>query len=312
MTLSQEMLEGLLDWLPDGVSLIEVGPVHRVVYANRAYARITGLDRTTLTGSASRLFGEAIESTVRAQLEAAIVASRECRVLFRDRRADGTEFWHDVQLRPAEPGPLAGHILAVHREAGARVAGRADAAAVEVVQRVDVLTGLATRLWCEQMLARDCSAAGREGRALTLFVVHIDALDRYAETFGRQGADACERRIGRALAAAFRRASDCLTHWESGRFLAFASAMTLEQASAHGATLLARMRELRIHHPRSTTGRYLTASVGVGWGVPGRQGGEQALIAAALSALEIAQGEGGDRVRSVPLPSDGPEGGASA
>lgn len=78
--------------------------------------------------------------------------------------------------------------------------------------------------------------------------------------------------------------------------------MTFEQASAHGATLLARVRELRIHNPRSTAGRYLTASVGVGWGVPGRQGGEEALVAAAVSALEVAQGEGGDRVRTATLP----------
>lgn len=302
MTLSQEMLEELLDGFPDGVSLIEAAPGHRVVYVNRACARMTGGDRTSLTGAPARLFGESVDATLRAQLEAAITESRQMRVLFRDRRADGSEFWHDVQVQPAGAGPLAGHVLVVHRESGARTAGRPDASAAEVIQRIDVLTGLATRMWCEQMLARDCSAAGREGRALAVFVVHIDALERYAETFGRNGADASERRVARALAGAFRRASDCLAHWEAGRFLAFAAAMTFEQASAHGATLLARVRELRIHNPRSTAGRYLTASVGVGWGVPGRQGGEQALVAAAVSALEVAQGEGGDRVRTATLP----------
>lgn len=303
MKLSQEMLENLLDGFPDGVSLVEAAPGHRVVYVNHAGARMSGGDRAALTGAPSRLFGESVEATVRGQLEAAIAESRQARVLFRDRRADGAEFWHDVQLQPAGAGPLAGLFLALHREAGARTAGRPDTAAADVIQRVDVLTGLATRMWCEQMLARDCSAAGREGRALAVFLVHIDALERYAETFGRSGADAGERRVARTLAGAFRRASDCLAHWEAGRFLAFASAMTFEQASAHGTTLLARVRELRIHNPRSPTGRYLTASVGVGWGVPGRQGGEEALVAAAVSALGLAQGEGGDRVRTATLPA---------
>jgi diguanylate cyclase (GGDEF)-like protein/PAS domain S-box-containing protein len=306
MSLTPELLEGLLNALPDGVSLIEAGPGHRVVYLNDAAARLAGNDRAQLTGAPSRLFAESVEAAARAQLTEALSQQREVRVLFRDRRGDGTSFWHDVQLRPVAQGPLAGHALVVHREAGARTSGRADAAAAEIIQRVDVLTGLATRLWCEQMLVRDCSAAGREGRPLTLFLVHIDALERYAETFGRSGADACERRVGRALAAAFRRASDCLAHWEPGRFLAFASAMSLEQASTHAATLLARVRELRIHHPRSTAGRYLTASIGVGWGVPGRHGGEQALIAAAQMALGTAQGAGGDCVHAATLPQEQP------
>lgn len=178
---------------------------------------MTGGDRT---GTPARLFGESVDATLRAQLEAAITESRQMRVLFRDRRADGSEFVrHDVQVQPAGAGQPAGHVIVVHRESGAR-AGRPDASAAEVIQRIDVLTGLATRMWCEQMLARDCSAAGREGRALAVFVVHIDALERYAETFGRNGADASERRVARALAGAFRRASDCLAHWEAGRFLA--------------------------------------------------------------------------------------------
>lgn len=303
MPLSLEMLEGLLNALPDGVSLIEAAPGHRVLYVNDAAARLAGVERAQLTGAPSRLFAEGVEATARTQLADALEQCREVRVLFRDRRADGTSFWHDAQLRPVAQGALAGHALVVHREAGARTAGRADAAAAEVVQRVDVLTGLATRMWCEQMLVRDCSAAGREARPLTLFLVQIDSLERYAETFGRSGADACERRVARTLAAAFRRASDCLAHWEQGRFLAFASAMTLEQASAHAATLLARVRELRIHHPRSATGRYLTVSVGVGWGVPGRQGGEQALIEAAEAALRTARSEGGDQMRAMPLAS---------
>ena len=82
--------------------------------------------------------------------------------------------------------------------------------------------------------------------------------------------------------------------------------MSPEQAAAHAATLLARVRELRIHHPRSTTGRYLTASIGVVCGTPQRQDGEQKLMVAATSALEVARGEGGDRVRSAALPEQDP------
>lgn len=295
MTLTLEMLASLLDALPDGVSLLEPEDGRRVVYANAAYARMTGVPVAALVGHGSRLFSEAVDTLARSQLESAVTDVREARVLFRDRRADGATFWHDVQLKPLVEGPLAGHVLAVHRETGARSAGRGEAAPTEVIQRIDVMTGLASRAWCEQMITRDASAAAREGRPLTLFVIQIDALDRYAETFGRSGADACERRIARALGTAFRRASDCLARWEAGRFVALASAMNLEQAEAHAGTLLARVRELRIHHPRVTTGRYVTVSIGVVCGTPPRDAGDRALQDAAFAALARAQGEGGDR-----------------
>ena len=109
MTLSQEMLEALLDGFPDGVSLVEAAPGHRVVYVNHAGARMNGGDRAVLTGAPSRLFGESVEATVRGQLEAAIAESRQARVLFRDRRADGAEFWHDVQLQPAGAAAITPH-----------------------------------------------------------------------------------------------------------------------------------------------------------------------------------------------------------
>lgn len=301
MTLTLEMLASLLDALPDGVSLLEPEGRHRVVYANAAYARMTGIPVAALVGHESRLFSEAVDTLARSQLEAAVTDVREARVLFRDRRADGASFWHDAQLRPLSEGALAGHVLAVHREAGARTAGRGDAAPAEIIQRIDVLSGLASRAWCEQMLSRDASAAAREQRPLTLFVIHIDALDRYAETFGRSGADACERRIARALGTAFRRASDCLARWESGRFVALASAMNPEQATAHADTLLARVRELRIHHPRVTTGRYVTVSVGVACGTPPRDAGDRALLDTAFEALAVAQGDGGDRAQARAL-----------
>jgi diguanylate cyclase (GGDEF)-like protein len=296
MVTTQDMLASLLDALPDGVSLLAPDAGHRVVYANAAYVRMTGVPLAALVGHGSPLFAAAVDALARSQLESAVTGTRAARVLFRDRRADGASFWHEVQLEPLGPGPLAGHWLALHREAGARTATRGDAAPAEVIQRGDVMTGLASRAWFEQVIARDAAAAAREARPLTLFAIHIDALERYAETFDRSGADACERRIARALGTAFRRASDCLARWDSGRFVALAAAMNPEQAGAHAETLRTRVRELHIHHPRLAVGRCVTISIGVACGAPPRDAGAQALQDAAFAALAAAQGEGGDRI----------------
>jgi diguanylate cyclase (GGDEF)-like protein/PAS domain S-box-containing protein len=296
-------LRQLLAALPDALSLVDASsPDLPVVWVNHAFEQLTGYSAAELVGRTLRLLeGEDRDQPGLRKLRQAIVAGQETTALLHNVRRDGSAFWQQVHLLPLRDsaGRLT-HWAGVHREAvprahAGRHAPRPDAAQLELVPRDDLLTGLHTRAWFESVLERDWGTARREGRRLALFVVDVDSLGSYNDTFGRAGGDACLKRVGRTLATGFKRASDLLARWEHGTFVGLAMGLDEAAATAHAAVLLGRVRDLHIHHPRSTVARYVTVSIGVATGTPGRDDAVGVLVAAGFDALRESQASGGDR-----------------
>ena len=75
--------------------------------------------------------------------------------------------------------------------------------------------------------------------------------------------------------------------------------MTLDHATKHAESVLARVRDLAIHHPRSAVSRFLTMSAGVVTLTPDQDSTPEKLIAAAQDALQKARDEGRNRAFSV-------------
>ena len=312
----REALRELLAALPDALSLVDASsPELPVVWVNHAFEELTGYTAADLIGRNLRLLeGEDRDQPGLRRLRQAISSGQETTALLHNVRRDGSTFWQQVHLLPLRDG--AGrltHWAGVHREAvprsqAARPASRAPGAQLELVPRDDLLTGLHTRAWFEQLLERDWGTARREGRRLTLFVADVDALGSYNDTFGRAGGDACIKRVARTLATGFKRASDLLARWEQGTFVALATGLDEAAAAAHAAALLARIHDLRMHHPRSAVGRYVTLSMGVAVATPAREQDAGALVEAGFSALRDSQSGGGNRctVRIVDLATPRP------
>ena len=93
-----------------------------------------------------------------------------------------------------------------------------------------------------------------------------------------------------------RRASDLMARVEGGRFIGLSTGLPAEQARRHGETLVARVRELHMHHPHSPVARFVTVSVGVAQCVPAPQATPEALLEAAHQALGDARAAGRNRV----------------
>jgi diguanylate cyclase (GGDEF)-like protein len=180
--------------------------------------------------------------------------------------------------------------LALHYRPSARGAPGALAAAV------DRATGLSTPEHLLEVLRRDWSIGQRDGRTVTVMRFDLDSYRDYFEVFGRVATENVLRQIGRTLGSAMRRTSDVVSRIGDDEFVVLGVAMEQTGALLHAEGILARIRALAIHHPRSRTGRYLTASAGVVTTVPPRSLSCEALLEAAQHAVARAKQGGGNRV----------------
>ena len=182
--------------------------------------------------------------------------------------------------------------LALYYRPLARSAPGALAAALERT------SGLSTREHLMEVLRRDWSIGQRDGRTLTVIHFDIDAWREYLEVFGRVASENALRQVGRTIATATKRASDVVAQFGDTGFVVLGVAMEPVGARQFTEQIIARVRSLAIHHPRSPAGRYLTMSAGVITASPPRERGCEAILAAAAQALMRAQSAGGNRVES--------------
>ena len=312
-TLALEVFHRLVEReLPDGVVICErSNDGWPVLFSNRAFERLTGYSEHELRGRDLRLLqGQDREQEQRRRIGQAVTDGTSCRVLMRNYRSDGTQFWNEFVLVPLndDAGNVT-HFVSFHRDAGERMrleprpAGNhanAGAAAGNSAPagagRDDRLTGLYGRGYFDELVRRDWAVAQRDGLRLALVVFDIDALGVYNETFGKPAGDSCIKRVGRAIASCLRRGSDLTARLEGGTIAALIHSMTVEQALPFANSIVERVREQRIHHPRSSVFKYVTVSGGLVSVVPGPQDEFDKFIGHARASLKEAKAAGRNRV----------------
>jgi diguanylate cyclase (GGDEF)-like protein/PAS domain S-box-containing protein len=294
----------LLDSSPEGVALVDAqNPEHPVVYVNRGFESLTGYAAADLVGKNLRLLqAEDRDQDARHRLREALSRGETCRALLRNYRKDGTVFWNEmtvVPLRDAE-GRIT-HFAGHHRDAGERLridpklsrdAWSGVQQPTPVVIRDDRLTGLFTLPYLQELLKRDWAIAQRESRSIAVFAIDIDSLDLYNATFGRAAGDSAIRRVAHCVSGCLRRSSDVTARIDGGSLMAFAPGVSADQATRVGQTMAERVRELRIHHPRSAVLRYVSVSVGVSAAVPGPNDEPASLVEKTQRHLKLAKQSG--------------------
>ena len=305
MTLPDPMTLTLLDHLSEALALIDVrDPELPVVFVNRALAALRGRPAEELCREG---LGGLIGAGEPAQLAAsAATLARGLPLALHAIGLDCAAGPLAVEIR-CEPlrdaGGAVTHVVAIHAPLADAPAREQEPVTQPLLRRDDRLTGLRHIEFFHELFRRDFAIAQREGRQLALYVADIDALGAYNDTFGRQAGDSVIRRVGRALVGAMRRASDLLARVDGGRFVAVSVGMDEARSLRHGETLATRVRELKLHHPRSTVARYVSVSVGVTDLMPGHNSTPEQMLASALRGLEAARAAGRNRVATI---VDGP------
>jgi len=300
----QGLYRRLVESSPEGVVLIDAqGADHPVIYVNPAFEALTGYSAAELIGRNLRLLqADDREQDGRHRLRDAMSRGETCRVLLRNYRKDGSLFWNEMTVMPLRhPDGCVTHYAGHHRDAGERL--RIDPKAAKdslsgahqptaVAVRDDRLTGLYTLPYLEELLKRDWAVAHREQRSIAAFAVDIDALDLYNTTFGRAAGDSTIRRVAHIVSGCLRRSSDVTARIDGGSLIAFAPGLSIEQALRVGQLMAERVRDLRIHHPRSAVLRYISISVGVCASTPGASDSPSDLLQRAQQQLQFAKKSG--------------------
>jgi diguanylate cyclase (GGDEF)-like protein/PAS domain S-box-containing protein len=294
----------LVESSSEGVVLVDAqNPERPVIYANPGFEALTGYSSAELLGRNLRfLQGDDREQDGRHRLREALARGESCRVLLRNYRKDGTVFWNEMTVSPLlDADGRVTHYAGHHRDAGERLridpklardslSGAHQPTAVAI--RDDRLTGLFTLPYLEELLKRDWSVAQREKRSMAVFAIDIDALDLYNTTFGRAAGDSAIRRVAHVVSGCLRRSSDVTARIDGGSLIAFAPGLTHEQALRVGQLMAERVRDLRIHHPRSVVLRYVSVSVGVAAAVPDPADSPSEMVQKSQQQLQVAKKAG--------------------
>jgi diguanylate cyclase (GGDEF)-like protein/PAS domain S-box-containing protein len=313
-TLPDDLAARILQLSPEGVVVCRRGEDGQwpVEFVNPAFERLVGYGAQELIGRDLRLLqGQEREQEGRQRIRTALQAGRSCRVLMRNYRSDGAQFWNEMLLEPvAGQGGAPERYIAFYRDAGERLRvdpkpvvsrdtfGATSAVPALGVLRDDRLTGLYNKEYFEELLQRDWAIAQREQRRLSMMLFDIDQLGAYNDTFGRVAGDACIKRVARAIGASLRRGSDLAARLEGGTVVTVTHGMDLQATATFARTLADRVREQHIHHPRSKH-RYVTVSAGVASLLPEKDQTTAVLLERAGAALRQARQNGGNCVSQV-------------
>ena len=130
------------------------------------------------------------------------------------------------------------------------------------LSRDDPVTGLLNGNAFREVLEHDWAVAAREKSALALVVFTLDDFGAYFDVFGRHASDSCLRRVGQAIRRCLRRASDVVARLDGDKLVVLSHASTEQSVNEFAARISTAVRELGLHHPRSSAGRFVTVSFG--------------------------------------------------
>jgi len=126
--------------------------------------------------------------------------------------------------------------------------------------RDDPVTGLLNERAFRDVLEHDWAVAAREKSSLALVAFTLDEFDAYVDVFGRHAADSCLRRVGQAVRRCLRRASDVVGRFGGDRLLVLSHASDEAGVREFAPRISAAVRELGLHHPRSSVAKFVTVS----------------------------------------------------
>lgn len=122
--LSPDQAAAVLDCAADGVLVTDQSqPGHPIIYANAAFARLTGYPTDAIIGRNCRF----LQNDDRAQpeiaeMKSAIADGRPATVTLRNYRRDGSVFWNEVRLAPLRrDNRCTGHFVGFQRDVSNRV-----------------------------------------------------------------------------------------------------------------------------------------------------------------------------------------------
>ena len=257
------MLEQIIESSAEPLVIVRVDhPDWPVVMSNPAFDAIGGKD------SCTQPFADVIEQLVGREL--ALEISEALRL--QEETSFPVELGGREYLLALKPLQAAGESTARFYVADWRGGGGAIAGSevhhellkakrrIRDLSRDDPVTGLLNDRAFREILEHDWAVAAREKLSLAVVVFTLDEFDAYADVFGRHAADSCLRRVGQAVRRCLRRASDVVGRLNGTQLVVLSHASDEAGVREFAGKISAAVRELGVHHPRSSISKFVTVS----------------------------------------------------
>jgi diguanylate cyclase (GGDEF)-like protein len=262
---NREILEQVIAATTEPLLVIHIDqPNWPVVLANPAFETITAEAvlkqpfADVIEALAGRELALEVSETVRSQQETSLPIEANTREYL-------------LVLRPLQlPGEDTARFYVAYWRTGAG-AGTAEGAEVHHallkakrrirdLSRDDPVTGLLNGRAFADVFEHDWAVAARENGKLSLVTFTLQDFAAYLEVFGRHATDSCLRRVGQAIRRCLRRASDVVARPDGQRFVVLSHATDEDGVRDFAGKISTAVRELGLHHPRSSSSKFVTVS----------------------------------------------------
>ena len=169
---------------------------------------------------------------------------------------------------------------------------------LEILSRHDPLTGLSNRRHFDEMKDDEFQRALRNGQPLTLLICDIDHFKAFNDHYGHAAGDQCLRVVANAMNSVITRSGDALARIGGEEFAILLPATHAAAAWQVAQRVRLAVSELHLPHAASSTGPFVTLSIGLAQLELGRTPHFEALFDEADQALYQAKAEGRNRVCS--------------
>ncbi|MEO0705895.1 MAG: diguanylate cyclase [Cyanobacteria bacterium J06649_5] len=136
------------------------------------------------------------------------------------------------------------------------------------VSTTDELTQIANRRHFNQRFRQEWNRMMREQRHIALVLCDVDHFKRYNDLYGHQAGDECLYQVAQALNQITHRAGDFSARYGGEEFVAILSNTSVKAAHRFAARLQIQIAQLAIAHKASSTGEFVTISIGISVGIP--------------------------------------------
>jgi diguanylate cyclase (GGDEF)-like protein len=124
--------------------------------------------------------------------------------------------------------------------------------------KLDRLTGLPSLEDFSRSLSLSCARADSSGDSVAIIMFRVNHYELYQDTFGEPAAAAMMRLVARSIAGTLRRSTDRVARSGNGEFVVSVEGLEEAQIKALTKRIVERVRNLSIHHPKSTSSRYVS------------------------------------------------------
>jgi len=293
----QGALLELIEASNDAVVITTSGDLDRpgpnIIYANRAFSRISGYTKQEVIGKTPRILqGPGTCKRALGRIGTALRSGQECQEELLNYSKDGTPYWLDIHIVPLrdETGAIR-DFGAIERDVTAK---RSMIEHLERLALEDVLTGIGNRAALEKHLESLAQTAGAPAETPCMLLFDLDGFKEINDTLGHLAGDEILRHFAGYVACKLRR-DDFMARLGGDEFVAILLGYSSDEAFLFAEEVVSNLASMKV-----SGANRIGVSVGMTFFQPGDE--MASVIAGADTALYRAKDAGKGTVRVYTRP----------